>query len=147
MHIWRFIFLMLPTLAQASEASSISGAGVGSSMLQMIAGLMVVIALILLLAWTAKRLRLTPNANTHGMKVLMTHALGQRERLMLVDVGGKHLLLGVTSHQISCLHVFDEPVDMTRPDNPGFKQILKHWRQPDTAPTPQDSTESRSSLD
>ena len=44
------------------------------------------------------------------LKVVASMPLGTRERLMLVSVGDKQILLGVTATQISNLHVFDYPV-------------------------------------
>jgi len=36
--------------------------------------------------------------------------MGTRERLVVVDIAGQQILLGVTATQINKLHVFDEPV-------------------------------------
>jgi len=33
---------------------------------------------------------------------------------VLIEVGGKHLLLGVAPGRVNTLHVFDEPLDMQR---------------------------------
>ena len=42
--------------------------------------------------------------------VLAALPLGPRERLVLVDAAGSHILLGVTAQQITALHQFSEPV-------------------------------------
>lgn len=47
------------------------------------------------------------------LSVVASHSLGQRERLVVVDMQDKRMLIGVTSGQISCLGTFD------RPDNGG----------------------------
>lgn len=52
----------------------------------------------------------------HGgeiIRVLATQSLGPKERVLLVEVGGKQLVIGMTTSQISTLHVLDEPLDIT----------------------------------
>ena len=45
-----------------------------------------------------------------SMKVVASLPLGQRERVVLVEIAGQQWLLGVTPGQINLLHRFDEPV-------------------------------------
>ena len=40
----------------------------------------------------------------HLVKVVSSAALGQRERVVVVEVGGQWLVLGVTSSQVNMLH-------------------------------------------
>lgn len=73
--------------------------------------LAVVLILIFVLAWLVKRF--APGAGRMGakhMRVLSSLPVGSKERLMLVDVAGTQMVLGVSSEGISCLHVFPEPV-------------------------------------
>jgi flagellar protein FliO/FliZ len=44
------------------------------------------------------------------MRVLAQLPLSPREKLVLVEVGDKQMLLGVSSSSINQLHVFDQPV-------------------------------------
>ena len=83
--------------------------GVGNY-LQMIFGLAVVVGLIVGMAWFMRRM-----GSLHGMadaqlKVLGGIAVGQRERVVLVQAGETQLLVGVAPGTIRTLHVFEEPI-------------------------------------
>jgi flagellar protein FliO/FliZ len=45
------------------------------------------------------------------IKVVAAMSLGGRDRIALISVGDKQLLLGISPGRIATLHVFDEPVD------------------------------------
>lgn len=81
-----------------------------AALLQTLVGLGVVIGLILTLAWVSRRLSGGKFGNTSFMKVLAVQPLGAREKIILVDVAGKQMMLGVTPGRIVTLHVFDEAV-------------------------------------
>lgn len=81
-----------------------------SNYLQMFFGLAVVIGLIVGMAWFMRRM-----GSLHGMadaqlKVLGGIAVGQRERVVLVQAGETQLLVGVAPGSIRTLHVFEEPI-------------------------------------
>lgn len=71
--------------------------------------LLAVISLILLCAWLLRRLNrggLHPEAQ---LRVLGSTPLGPRERLVVIEMQGTRLLLGVTASQISKLHELRAP--------------------------------------
>lgn len=117
-----------PVLLAASQPDM---PGVGSAATQILLGLTVVLLLMFFLAWLAKRLRLVPGAMASGgvMKVLAVLQLGNREKILLVQVGEQQLVLGVTSHQITCLHQLEKPV-LSAADQPApaFAQLLNYWK-------------------
>lgn len=105
--------LVLPALVRAAdetptEAPSVPGA-VGS-LASLGLGLLVVIALIFGCAWLVRRMSGLTGMNSQLMKVVAVMNLGTRERIALLDVGGKQILVGITPSTIRTLHVFDEPV-------------------------------------
>ena len=75
------------------------------SVLNMIMGLVVVVALILGLAWVLKKYGRLPVNNQVDMKILGGLSLGTREKAVLVQVDGKRLLLGVAPGRVATLHV------------------------------------------
>jgi len=91
--------------AVASEVPSMdSAASLGRTML----GLGVVIALVFGLAWVARRvsaLRGIGSGSDSPIQVVGQLPLGTRERLLLVEVDGKRVLLGVVPGAISRLDV------------------------------------------
>jgi flagellar protein FliO/FliZ len=76
-------------------------------------GLLAVLALVLVLAWVLRYvMQVRPGA--HGqLRIVGGLSMGPRERVVLVDVAGTQLLLGVSPGRIQTLHVLDEPVPET----------------------------------
>ncbi len=99
-------------------------------------GLVAVIALIYGCAWFIRRMNGMTGMNNSAIKVVSVMALGARERLALIEVGGQQILLGITPSAIRTLHVFDEPVvDASNPPTGEFARRLqgmigKSWTSP-----------------
>lgn len=80
------------------------------TMLSLGVGLLAVIAIIYGCAWIIRRMNGMTGMNNQAIKVVSVMALGARERIALIDVGGTQILVGITPSAIRTLHVFDEPV-------------------------------------
>ncbi len=78
------------------------------SVLNMVMGLIVVIALILGLAWVLKKYSRLPGSNQIEMKVLGGLSLGTREKAILIEVDNTRLLVGVAPGHIQTLHVLEQ---------------------------------------
>ncbi|SHM99580.1 flagellar biosynthetic protein FliO [Phytopseudomonas punonensis] len=121
--------LALPFTALAAESVSHAPAasgGIAGQLAQLVIGLLLVIGLIFLLAWMARRVqRLGPN-NGKVIKIVATQALSPRDRLVLVQVGNEQVLLGLTPGRINSLHVMSEPVHLPdgEPASTEFSQRL-----------------------
>jgi flagellar protein FliO/FliZ len=121
-----------------------------SQVASILGGLILIVALIYGLSWFAKRFSQGGFMQNPSMKVVSAMPLGTRERLMLVDVGGKQLLLGVTATQINTLHVFDEPVvvaaEKSQPIVSDFSQKLMAILQNKNVVSPNDTAPKNSNL-
>lgn len=73
-------------------------------------GLVAVIAIIYGCAWLVRRMTGMTGLNNQAIRVLSVMAVGARERIALVEVGGTQILLGITPSTVRTLHVFAEPV-------------------------------------
>ncbi len=73
-------------------------------------GLVAVVAVIYGCAWIIRRMNGMTGMNNNAIKVVSVMAIGARERIALIEVGGQQILLGITPPAIRTLHVFDEPV-------------------------------------
>ena len=93
----------------ALASPSVPGPGV-SGIWDVALGLALVVLAILAIGWFMRRLYPGGMTGTQTLKVLAALPLGPRERLVLVDAAGSHILLGVTAQQITALHQFSEPV-------------------------------------
>ncbi|QGZ30494.1 flagellar biosynthetic protein FliO [Stutzerimonas stutzeri] len=127
MRILAFVsmWLALPALA-AEPAASMSSTGMGTQMTKLLFGLLLVIGLIFLLAWLLRRMQQLNVRGNQAIKLISSHALGPRERLVLVQVGSEQVLLGLSAGRITPLHVLEEPVHLpdAEPANPEFAQRL-----------------------
>lgn len=92
----------LPVAAQAADA--VAGATGAGALTQAGLGLFAVIALILGMAWVARRAGLVRHVQGGAMKVVGSTMLGARQRLLLVEVGDTWLVLGVSPGEIRTLH-------------------------------------------
>ena len=93
------------TSVVAPVAAPVSTAG---SIAQMGFSLVLVIGAIFALAWL---LRWLQGARSSGSGALRLHAglqVGAKERILLIQAGDTHLLIGVAPGRVQKLHVFDE---------------------------------------
>lgn len=77
---------------------------------QVLIGLAVVTALILVFAWLAKRIGYGGFLPQKNMRVISCLMLGHREKAVLVQVGDTQMLLGVAPGRVSMLHTFEQAV-------------------------------------
>lgn len=121
-------------LAYAEEArkSTSAAESAGGSLLQVTLGLGVVLLLIFAVAWFVRRFTVLPGVSSGAMRVLSVLPMGQREKLVLVQVGDQQLLLGVSVGRINTLHVLDKPIESMSPEalnldsfGDRFRSILK----------------------
>lgn len=76
----------------------------GGSVLQVIVSLALVLAAVMLVGWILKRIQPMQRGPDGTLKVVGSLALGQRERVVLLEVNDTWLLLGVTPGQVNTLH-------------------------------------------
>jgi len=89
-------------------------------------GLLAVIAIIYGCAWLIRRMTGMTGMNNNAIRVVSVMAIGTRERIALVEVGGQQILLGVTPSAIRTLQVFEEPVvDAGNPPDSDFARRLQ----------------------
>jgi|LNFM01.1.fsa_nt_gb flagellar protein FliO/FliZ len=84
----------------ADAASSLSFAG----LLQMLLGLGIVLALVLGMGWVMKRMAGHGLAGGSALRVVAAAAVGQRERVVVVEIGGTWLVVGVAPGSVNALH-------------------------------------------
>lgn len=83
---------------------------VSANPLVVLLGLLFVVGLIFLLAWLLRRLGAVPMQGGQQLKVVAALSVGTREKVVVVDVAGKQVMLGVAPGRVSTLHVFEQPV-------------------------------------
>ena len=99
-----FASLAVSGLSLAAERAQATAPAISmGSLVQMMLGLAVVLAFVGAIAWIMKRFSLTPNAAGGAVKVIGGAAVGTRERVVLVEVAGIWLVLGVAPGQVRAL--------------------------------------------
>ncbi len=87
--------------------------------------LLLVIALILGLAWLLKRMPGSGFRQNDQLRLVASTAVGAKERLVVVEVAGQQLLLGVTAGGITRLHTLPEPLPAApAPQLPRFAEMF-----------------------
>ncbi|GAB1265961.1 hypothetical protein NBRC116492_27710 [Aurantivibrio infirmus] len=94
----------------ATGTSPINGAYV----IQVLLGLALVLLSIFAIAWLVKKFGHGITSSNQNMKIVSQLPVGTREKVIVVEVGEKQIMLGVTAQQINTLQVFDEPAIDTR---------------------------------
>ncbi|MGB8518210.1 MAG: flagellar biosynthetic protein FliO [Gallionella sp.] len=90
--------------AEATRPANLAPAVGSGGILQVAFSLLLVLVVIVLVAWLLKRMNVTPSGNGNQLKVLGGIAIGQRERVVLVEIENTWLVVGVGPGQIRTLH-------------------------------------------
>ncbi len=122
-------------VAESSTEPAYNSVTTGT-ILQTLLALILVIVAIFASSWVIKRLnsRIGGTSLRSG-KIISTCALGNRERLIVIDFQNQRLLLGVTTSNVNLIKDLtdqlgkDENTDNTNPPSSAgklFKHLLKH---------------------
>ena len=96
-------------------------------MFQVLFGLLLVLAAVAATAWLLRRFSLGQNVMGGAVRVVGGVALGQRERLVLVEVGETWLLLGVAPGQVNALHTMARPEGAAKAEIPASEAGFSAW--------------------
>ena len=129
----RFVPCLLALAASPAFAAAPTPAEVDAGgLLRVCLSLAVVIALILAAGWVLRRLQGGGVRAGGNLRCLESIAVGMKERVVLVEAGGKQMLLGVAPGNVRTLHVFDEPIVVATANavSPAtaFRAVLAQWR-------------------
>lgn len=100
------------------------------SVMQIIFSLILVLGAVALVAWLMKRINLPQHGVASLLKVIGGVAVGQRERIVLVEVNDTWLVVGVAPGQVRTLHTMPKGIlpsttaDASSPDGK-FQMWLK----------------------
>jgi len=113
------------TPAMAGHAQQVGSQAPSSpGMFGAVFALLLVLGLIIGLGWLLKRLPGSGFRPAAGLKLVASLPLGAKERVVVVEVGGQQVLLGVTTGGITALHALPEPLPPTpAPTLPDLKKL------------------------
>lgn len=100
------------SLAAAAEGGNTIPAVVEpADVMNMGASLLLILLAIVAVGWLFRRMQ---GMNSHGgevIKILATQPLGPKERILLVEVAGKQLVIGMTPSRIQTLYVPETSIE------------------------------------
>jgi flagellar protein FliO/FliZ len=115
-------------------------------LLKLVSSLMLVLALMFAVVWILKRTgRFSGRAGRYPLQVLTQMPLGSRERVLLIAVGDRQMLVGVAPGQVTALGWVDPPLapDASSPnlypDVPFTRLLQQTMGQKNKAPSPKDT--------
>lgn len=132
-----------PVAAASNATPGIAASGAGphtmpapgsavatTSPLNMMLGLLFLLGLVALAWWFVKRTGGAQWQGARAMKVVASLPVGARERVMLIEVGGQQVLVGVAPGRVNLLHRFEEPVVIDTAGGEDFaskiRQVMQH---------------------
>lgn len=132
------IICLIPNIAFA-EALTKQGANLSSAespmnisyVAQILVSFLVVIGFIFFMAWLMRRSGRFGYGSGQIIKIISSMSLGMREKILVIEVGGENIVVGVAPGQIRTLHVLDGNVELAKNsdvkshiENRGFKQLI-----------------------
>ena len=109
----------------ATPAAAVPGFDAGG-LVEMMLSLALVVGLIIALSWVIGRLRNVSRSGSGAISVVAEVVVGPKERIVLVRVGDRQALVGVSAAGLSALSLLDENIVV--PDagaTPNFALKLK----------------------
>lgn len=103
--------------------------GSADYILKVTVGLAIVVALIFLLAWLVKRMGSFHLSGNDQFKVLASLVVGQKERLMLVEIAGEQILIGVAPGQVVKVHDVANKIIIEEKQNNAAELFSKKLKQ------------------
>lgn len=123
------VFLLLHPAAWGAESAAAAGTAYSpvEQIAKMIIGLLVVLVMIFVLAWLARNYGGFSPAQNAALKTVAGVAVGQKERVVLLQVGERQLLIGVAPGEVTLLHVIEKGEEVAAAEHslPPFAEKLK----------------------
>ncbi|MFO7602901.1 MAG: flagellar biosynthetic protein FliO [Gammaproteobacteria bacterium] len=108
--LWLWLGIVWPAFSKENPATLVSEPVSTGQYLQMVLGLLLVLGVIFALAWVIRRMGQFAAPSNAQVRVLGGISIGQRERVVVIQIAETQLVIGVAPGQVNTLHVFDKPV-------------------------------------
>ncbi|MEM7277212.1 MAG: flagellar biosynthetic protein FliO [Pseudomonadota bacterium] len=108
------------TINNAATSAATEGLDLGSplAMLPVFGNLLLIIAVILAGAWLLKKLVKPGIHGSNAIEIVAAQNIGNRERVLVVNVGDQQLVVGSTPNSVTTLYVPETPL-LNSSENPG----------------------------
>lgn len=98
-----------------------------SELVKILTGLLLVLFIIFLLSWLIKRFNVVQLSSAKGFHSIASMTLGPKERMLLLKVGTRYLLIGIGASTVNTLYDFGEqlPEGFDVENKSSFAELLK----------------------
>ncbi|MCC2615154.1 flagellar biosynthetic protein FliO [Aestuariibacter halophilus] len=122
---WGYVAFVTPFLTSQTAFAETDSLSNPASVVSIFLSLLLVIGVVFMLAYLARRFNVTPGQGGQ-MKVVASMMAGTKERVMVLQVGDEQHLIGVTAHNINHLAKLETPLAAATPAASGaqFKDKL-----------------------
>ncbi|CEG56471.1 Flagellar protein fliO [Legionella fallonii LLAP-10] len=119
-----FLFMSRWALALPTDGANLISR---NELLRLITGLLMVLLVIVCLSWIVKRLNVVKLSTSKGFQSIASMTLGAKEKIILLKVGERYLLVGVGASTVNTLHDFGEqlPAGFDAENKTTFAELLK----------------------
>lgn len=118
-----------PVELLAKEKEPVAGMmpGTSSMILQVVISMVLVLIMIVGAAWFFRRISSLTGLAPQAIRVVGGLSLGARERMVLVEVGGEQLLVGVSPGRINLIHILNNPLQIPSTSTEGNSGNTKYF--------------------
>ena len=113
--------------AVAAAAAAKAPPGPASSLVQVVFGLLLVLGLMVGTVWLMKRMGMAKAGGTQIAKVVGGVSVGNRERVMVVEVGDQWIVVGVAPGRVTPLSTMPRQDVPDLPDLPPLARNFSDW--------------------
>lgn len=130
-HIPVFLISSVVTITASAQSTTpaLSSVSYGSSVLQMLLGLLFVVGMIFAVVWLMKKVGYQGYTSSGHITIKSTLALSSKDKILLLEVGEEQLLVGLSANGIQHIKTLDKPLlessDSTSASSTLFSEKLK----------------------
>ncbi|HEX5353503.1 MAG TPA: flagellar biosynthetic protein FliO [Rhodanobacteraceae bacterium] len=123
-----------PVAAGAAPAAATMGSA--GEFVRVVLSLIAVVVMILAVGWLTRRMQTRVRPGGQRVRCVESLAVGVKERVLLLEVGDRQLLVGASPTGLRTLLVLDESLPAPSPPagiavTPrSFREVLERWRKP-----------------
>lgn len=124
-----------PAVVSAAAPAAATSGSFGE-LLRVVLSLIAVVVMILAVGWLTRRMQARVRPGGQRVRCLETLAVGVKEKVLLLEVGERQLLVGASPAGLRTLMVLDERLPPPKPQAGipmtagNFRDILAQWRKP-----------------
>jgi len=123
-----------PAVMASAAAPAAATSGSFGELLRVVLSLIAVVVMILAVGWLTRRMQARVRPGGQRVRCLETLAVGVKEKVLLLEVGERQLLVGASPAGLRTLMVLDErlpsPPQASMSAIPAnFRDVLAQWRK------------------